>query len=72
MCGSNNGCTYTLRISKTNHPNWKMYVGDFISYNERYKRMPFEEKDEYLENIKRLKEKYYRRACLYKRNGRIS
>ena len=26
--------------------------------NERYMRMPFEEKDEYLENIKRLKEKY--------------
>ena len=38
MCGSNNGCAYTLRISKTNHPNWKMYVGDFISYNEKHKK----------------------------------
>lgn len=34
MCGSRNGCAYTLKISKTNHPDWKMYVGDFISYSE--------------------------------------
>ncbi len=32
MCGSQNGA-YTLRISKSNHPDWKMYVGDFISYH---------------------------------------
>lgn len=38
MCGSSNGCTYTLRISKNNHPDWKMYVGDFISYNEAINR----------------------------------
>lgn len=36
ICGSSNGCAYTLRISKTNHPNWKMYVGDFISYKESF------------------------------------
>ena len=33
MCGRQNGCAYTLKISKTNHPHWKMYVGDFISYS---------------------------------------
>ena len=34
VCGSQNGCAYTLKISKTNHPDWKMYVGDFISYHQ--------------------------------------
>ncbi len=38
MCGSENGCAYTLKISKTNHPHWKMYVGDFISYTETINR----------------------------------
>ena len=33
MCGSQNGCAYTLKISKIHHPDWKMYVGDFISYH---------------------------------------
>lgn len=38
MCGSRNGCAYTLRISKTNHPQWKMFAGDFISYSETFNR----------------------------------
>ena len=38
MCGSRDGCAYTLRISKTNHPHWKMFVGDFISYSEAHDR----------------------------------
>ena len=38
MCGARDGCAYTLRISKTNHPYWKMFVGDFIGYNEAINR----------------------------------
>ncbi|MBQ8439428.1 MAG: hypothetical protein IJX19_02090 [Clostridia bacterium] len=38
MCGSRNGCAYTLKINKTNHPNWRMYVGDFISYHKAFNR----------------------------------
>ncbi len=34
LCGSQNGCAYTLKISKMNHPHWKMFVGDFVSYCE--------------------------------------
>ncbi len=38
QCGSQNGCAYTLKISKANHPNWKMFVGDFISYAEAFNK----------------------------------
>ncbi len=33
MCGSNNGCAYTVKISRYND-NWRMSVGDFIGFNE--------------------------------------
>lgn len=34
MCGSNNGCAYTIRISRNQYQNWKMAIGDFISFCE--------------------------------------
>lgn len=34
MCGSFNGCAYTLKCSRHLHENWKMAVGDFAGYNE--------------------------------------
>lgn len=34
MCGSFNGCAYTLKCSRYIHKNWEMAVGDFIGYNE--------------------------------------
>ena len=30
--GANNGCAYTIRISKQLHADWKMAIGDFIGY----------------------------------------
>lgn len=32
LVGANNGCAYTIRISKLLHDDWKMAVGDFIKY----------------------------------------
>ena len=32
IVGANNGCAYTIKISKQLHDNWKMAVGDFIGY----------------------------------------
>lgn len=34
MCGSSNGCTYTVKVSRSKCDDWKMAVGDFISFNE--------------------------------------
>ena len=34
MCGSRNGCAYTIKVSHTKCNDWKMAVGDFISFNE--------------------------------------
>ena len=34
MCGSRNGCAYTIKVSRTKCDDWKMAVGDFISFNE--------------------------------------
>ena len=34
MCGSSNGCAYTIKISRSKCDDWKMAVGDFISFNE--------------------------------------
>ena len=34
MCGSRNGCAYTIKVSRTKCNDWKMAVGDFISFNE--------------------------------------
>lgn len=34
MCGSRNGCAYTIKVSRTKCDDWKMTVGDFISFNE--------------------------------------
>lgn len=34
MVGSNNGCTYTVKTSRVLCNDWKMAVGDFISFNE--------------------------------------
>ena len=30
--GANNGCAYSIKISKVLHENWKLAVGDFIEY----------------------------------------
>lgn len=32
LVGANNGCAYTIRISKQLHDDWKMAIGDFIGY----------------------------------------
>lgn len=32
--GSENGCAYTIKISRSECENWMIVVGDFISYNE--------------------------------------
>lgn len=32
IVGANNGCAYTIKISKPLHDDWKMAVGDFIGY----------------------------------------
>ena len=34
MCGSRNGCAYTIKVSRAKCDDWKMAVGDFISFNE--------------------------------------
>lgn len=34
MCGSNNDCAYTMKISRSKCEDWKMAVGDFISFHE--------------------------------------
>lgn len=34
MCGSSNGCAYTVKTSRTQYENWKMAVGDFIGFCE--------------------------------------
>lgn len=34
MCGSSNGCGYTIKVSRLKCSDWKMAVGDFISFNE--------------------------------------
>lgn len=34
MCGSNNGCAYTVKVSRIKCDDWKMAVGDLISFNE--------------------------------------
>ncbi len=32
IVGANNGCAYTIKISKQLHDDWQMAVGDFIDY----------------------------------------
>ena len=32
VVGANNGCAYSIKISKQFHDDWKMAVGDFIGY----------------------------------------
>ena len=32
IVGTNNGCAYTIKISKQLHDDWKMAIGDFIGY----------------------------------------
>ncbi len=32
IVGANNGCAYTIKISKQFHDDWKMAVGDFVGY----------------------------------------
>lgn len=34
MCGSKNGCAYTIKVSRIKCDDWKMAVGDFLSFNE--------------------------------------
>lgn len=34
MCGSNNGCAYTIKVNRLRHKDWIMAVGDFIGFHE--------------------------------------
>lgn len=34
MCGSNNGCAYTIKVSRNKCKDWEMAIGDFISFCE--------------------------------------
>ncbi|MBE5784236.1 MAG: hypothetical protein E7330_00365 [Clostridiales bacterium] len=34
--GSRNNCTYSVKISRTEYPEWKTAVGDFISFHEAH------------------------------------
>lgn len=34
MCGSVNGCAYTIKCSRYNCKDWKIALGDFISFHE--------------------------------------
>ena len=34
MCGSSNGCAYTIKVSRLRHKDWAMAIGDFIEFNE--------------------------------------
>lgn len=34
LCGSVNGCAYTIKVSRVLHENWQLAVGDFIGFNE--------------------------------------
>ncbi len=34
MCGNNNGCVYTIKISRNQCKDWKMAVCDFIGFSE--------------------------------------
>lgn len=36
LCGSFNGCAYTVKLSCTMSENWMMDAGDFIDFNERH------------------------------------
>ncbi len=33
MCGSRNGCAYAVKVSRSKCDDWKMAVGDFVSFN---------------------------------------
>ena len=34
LCGSQNGCAYTIKVSRVKCDDWKLSVGDFLSFNE--------------------------------------
>ncbi|MDY4139418.1 MAG: hypothetical protein SOY30_08785 [Eubacteriales bacterium] len=34
LCGSFHGCAYTVKTSRTAHPDWKMAAGDFMSFHQ--------------------------------------
>ena len=34
LCGSQNGCAYTIKVSCVKCDDWKLSVGDFLSFNE--------------------------------------
>lgn len=34
MCGSSNGCAYTIKVSRSRYKDWKMAVCDFIGFSE--------------------------------------
>lgn len=38
MCGSSNGCAYTIKMSCNRFKNWKIAVGDFIGFCEANKK----------------------------------
>lgn len=34
MCGRNNGCAYTIKVSRSQYKDWDLAIGDFIEFNE--------------------------------------
>ncbi len=57
MCGSSNGCAYTIKISRFKYDEWKMAVCDFIGFNkENGKNVILVISDEDLEAAKRYYE----------------
>lgn len=34
MCGSSNGCAYTIKVSRSQYKDWDMAICDFIEFNE--------------------------------------
>lgn len=35
ICGTRNNCAYTLKISRTADPNWRMHAGDFLDFHNQ-------------------------------------
>ena len=61
MCGSNCGCAYTVKISRTRCREWKMAVGDFIHFCESNQKNAILVMSEAERNI--VKEIYQGHAC---------
>lgn len=66
MCGSNNGCAYTIKISRSECKDWKVSVGDCMSFNETNgKNIILVMSEAELEEVKRYyKGHSYNESCL--------